>query len=219
MRTNELVEYAHAMTDDSTSGDFTPPRINPRDITPRKVRVDDTSRREVSQRIRDAVSPLTVPADARVLEVGCGDGMAVSLVCEQLGPGGSIVALDRSPIQTAATGERNAEHLISGRLEVRTARLARASFDAGTFDLIYGINVRDMWGDKASARALHSALAPDGRLWAILQLPPGRDATGLDDTIAARMTGHDFHVVRSGLFDEGWTPGCWVECSASSSRD
>lgn len=202
------------MTDDRSPRDTASPSIKPSDITPREMFPDAAARREVSQRIRDAVSPITVPAGARVLEVGCGDGMAVSLVCEQLGAGGSIVAIDRSPTETAATGERNDTHLISGRLEVRTARLARASLERGSFDLIYGINVRDMWSDKATARSLHAALAPSGRLWAIMQLPPGRDATGLDTTIAGRLEAHGFRVVQSGVFDEDRTPGCWVECSA-----
>jgi cyclopropane fatty-acyl-phospholipid synthase-like methyltransferase len=206
--------YAPAMADDDSPNEIPARAINPRDITPRKVFPEADSRREVSQRIRDAVTAITIPAGARVLEVGCGDGMAVALVCEQLGDDGSIVAIDRSPTETAATGERNDKHLIAGRLEVRTARLARASLDAGSFDLIYGINVRDMWSDKPTARLLRAALAPEGRLWAIMQLPPGRDATGLDATIAGRLEALGFHVVQSGVFDEDMTPGCWVECSA-----
>ena len=64
-----------------------------------------------------------------VLEVGCGHGQAVELVCELIGPDGSMVAVDRSPTMTSATGERNDAHLISGRLSVRSARIARASLE------------------------------------------------------------------------------------------
>lgn len=191
------------------TGDF-----SPRDITEREVSTGDLSSREISQRIRDAVEQIVVPTDARVLEVGCGDGQAAALVCERLGEGGTMLAIDRSPVMIAATGERNDEHVISRRLELRAARAQRASLEPASFDVVFGINVRNMWDDPATAKTLHAALAPDGRLWAILQLPPGKDATGLDATIAGRLEKVGFTIVQSGVFDEGQTPGCWVECRA-----
>jgi SAM-dependent methyltransferase len=211
------------MTRDSATGDidpndFEPETIAERDITQREVIIGDLSSREISQRIRDAVERIVVPPDARVLEIGCGDGQAATLVCEQLVEGGgSMLAIDRSPVMIAATGERNDVHVLSKLLEVRAARAQRASLEPGSFDLIFGINVRNMWDDPATAKTLRSALAPDGRLWAILQLPPGKHSAGLDATIAKRLEKVGFDVVQSGTFDDGQTPGCWVECTASVS--
>ncbi len=188
--------------------------ISPHDITERDVSTGDLASREISQRIRGAVDRITISPTARVLEVGCGDGQAAALVCERLSDGGSMLAIDRSPVMIAATGERNDVHVISKRLELRAARAQRASLEPGSFDLIFGINVRNMWDDAATAKTLRAALAPEGRLWAILQLPPGRDATNLNETIAPRLEKVGFQVVQSGVFDEGQTPGCWVECRA-----
>ncbi|MCW2920563.1 MAG: methyltransferase protein [Thermoleophilia bacterium] len=202
------------MTGDATSEDFVPRDINPRDITERDISSGDLSSREISQRIRDAVAPIRIAPNARVLEIGCGDGMAAALVCEQLGEGGSMLAIDRSPVMIAATGERNDVHVLSKLLEVRAARAQRASLEPGSFDLVFGINVRNMWDDPATAKTLLASLAPEGRLWAVLQLPPGKDATGLDATIAGRLEKVGFTVLSKGVFGEGQTPGCWVECSA-----
>jgi ubiquinone/menaquinone biosynthesis C-methylase UbiE len=65
-----------------------------------------------SERFVWAVDTLEVrPAD-RLLEVGCGHGVAVSLVCERLTTG-TITAIDRSPKMIEMATRRNREHVRS----------------------------------------------------------------------------------------------------------
>src|SRR5919202_1834124 len=69
---------------------------------------------KASQRFVWAVDTLEVrPAD-RLLEVGCGHGVAVSLVCERLTTG-TITAIDRSPKMIEVATRRNREHVDAGR--------------------------------------------------------------------------------------------------------
>src|SRR3712207_8974057 len=51
---------------------------------------------------------------SRLLEVGCGHGVAVSLVCERLTTG-TITAIDRSPKMIEIATRRNRQHVDAGR--------------------------------------------------------------------------------------------------------
>src|SRR5919202_1306242 len=77
---------------------------------------------KASERFFWAVDTLQVrPAD-RLLEVGCGHGVAVSLVCERLTTG-TITAIDRSPKMIEMAARRNREHVDAGRAALEAVAL------------------------------------------------------------------------------------------------
>jgi SAM-dependent methyltransferase len=102
------------------------------------------------------------PAE-RLLEAGCGPGVAAGLVCARLTTG-SLLAVDRSAVAIARTAARNAAHLAAGRLSTRQAALAE--LDVSGFDAAFTIDVNVFWTTPTGPDlgALVRALKPGGRL-------------------------------------------------------
>src|ERR671920_799414 len=120
---------------------------------------------KASERFVWAVDILKVrPAD-RVLEVGCGHGVAVSLVCERL-KGGRITAIDRSEKMIQMAARRNREHVAAGRAVLKTAALEQADFGDERFDKVFAFNVAPFWlQPKEALQVVRRHLAPDGAVY------------------------------------------------------
>jgi ubiquinone/menaquinone biosynthesis C-methylase UbiE len=118
----------------------------------------------VSERLRAIVDGLGIRPDDRVLEIGCGHGVAATFVCERL-DGGSLTAVDRSPKMIAAAARRNARFVADGRAEFLVARLEELDLGERRFDRIFAVRVGLFHRDPDRARALvEPYLAPGGRI-------------------------------------------------------
>src|SRR5215216_4438760 len=141
---------------------------------------------KASERFVWAVETLEVrPAD-RLLEVGCGHGVAVSLVCERLTTG-TITAIDRSPKMIEMATRRNREHVDAGRALFEAIALEDADLGDRRFDKVFAFNVAPFWQQPERALgAVREAPRPGcGRLHLLGRAPlragasPGpRERTG-----------------------------------------
>lgn len=125
----------------------------------------------VSERLRAIVEAMRIRGDDRVLEIGCGHGVAASLICERL-RGGRLLAIDRSRKMIEAATRRNAAYVADGRAAFAVAALE--TFDAGDarFDKILAVRVGLFHRQPAQARALAERwLAPGGRLFVEYDTP------------------------------------------------
>ncbi|MBT2400272.1 cyclopropane-fatty-acyl-phospholipid synthase family protein [Streptomyces sp. ISL-100] len=104
----------------------------------------------VPERLTVAVGLLELRPEDRVLEIGCGRGVAAGLILERL-PRGEYVGLDRSEVAVAAASERNAEAVSGGRATFVHTALADADPEAlGRFDKILAVDVNVFWTGPAT---------------------------------------------------------------------
>jgi ubiquinone/menaquinone biosynthesis C-methylase UbiE len=124
----------------------------------------------VAERLVWAVETMAVGPEDRVLEVGCGHGVAVTLVCERLA-GGKITAVDRSAKMIEAARKRNREQIAAGKAELVTAALDEADFGAQRFDKVFAVHVRSLWDRPRELDIVRDLLSPRGRLYLFHQEP------------------------------------------------
>jgi SAM-dependent methyltransferase len=151
---------------------------------------------KVSERLIWAVETLQIDPGDRVLEVGCGHGVAVSLVCERLGPGGRITAIDRSQKMIAAAMRRNRLHVESGRAVLEAAALEDADLGDQRFDKVFAFNVAPFWLEPNEAlEVVREHLAPSGTVYVFWD---ARRQTGADlgERLSERLRQGGFAIER-----------------------
>ena len=151
-----------------------------------------------SERFVWAVDTLALEPADRVLEVGCGHGVAVSLVCERL-TSGRITAIDRSKKMIEMATRRNREHIAGGRAVLKTTALEEADFGDARFDKVFAFNVAPFWlQPKEALRIAGRHLASDGAIyifWDARHTQPVRPRE-LADRLSERLRLAEFSVNR-----------------------
>lgn len=125
----------------------------------------------MSERLRSVVERLDIRQDDRVLEIGCGHGVAATLVCERLGEG-RLTAIDRSEKMIRAATRRNAAHIEAGKAEFIVANLEDLELEERRFDKIFAIRVGLFYREPEHARNIVERwLAPGGALAVFFDQP------------------------------------------------
>ena len=167
---------------------------------------------KASERLAWAVDTLAVQPGDRVLEVGCGHGVAATLVCERLGErsgdgraargSGRLTAIDRSEKMVALATRRNREHVDAGRARFEAVALEQADFAGERCDTVFGVHVAALWRSDEGLEIVRAHLAPRGALFIVNQLPGWRtqaDARAFIGPVAAALGAHGFSVEATRL--------------------
>jgi cyclopropane fatty-acyl-phospholipid synthase-like methyltransferase len=156
------------------------------------------NRREAAERLVWAVDVLDVEPEDRLLEIGCGHGVAVSLLCEKL-DGGTIAVIDRSPKMIEAAKKRNADHVAAGAASFQIATPLDAVLCDASFDKVFAINVGLFFRQRPvrELAILREHLAPDGRLFLFHEPPPDSTAPPIAAHVLALLEKGGFTVVET----------------------
>lgn len=153
-------------------------------------------------RLRLTVDALALKPAARVLEIGCGTGVAAALVLEKLRTG-RLVALDRSATALAAARKRNATAHAAGKIEFIAGDLATASLPARSFDVVFAVHVNCFWTRDAAPEltVVREALAPRGAFFLFYEAMTTDPARILarGQMIVAALGRHGFIRIESDL--------------------
>jgi len=156
-------------------------------------------------RNRWAVSLLDVRPTDRVIELGCGPGVAVADLAARAHRG-LVVGVDHSQVMIRQARRRNRAAVRAGRVRLIHAPVESLSVTDPPFDAALAVNTVGMWPDPtARLRQLARLLRPGGRI-ALVSQPRCPHATAATSAAAAAeladlLAGAGFAELRTEMLD------------------
>ena len=105
---------------------------------------------------------ITFPADAAVLDAGCGGGANIKKLLEKC-PQGCVKGIDYSEVSVEKSRKVNAKAIAEGRCEVLQASIAQLPFAENTFDLVTAFETIYFWPGLVDCfREVYRVIKPGG---------------------------------------------------------
>jgi ubiquinone/menaquinone biosynthesis C-methylase UbiE len=153
------------------------------------------------ERLVWAVDALELSPADRVFEIGCGTGVAASLVCEKLRRG-TLLGIDRSATAISTARKQNREHVRSGRAEFVTVSLQAAKLEGRRFHKVFAFNVGSLRKEGSTELArLARFLRPNAQIFMFEQPPAPAKTAGVADGWMHALKANGF-VVRDLVFHD-----------------
>ena len=141
---------------------------------------------EKHDRFQWAAAIMEIKPDDHILEIGCGAGVAVTILATSLAKG-TITAIDQSESMIKKASARNAAFVANGKAIFAATSLATLTLKK-RYTKIFAFNVSAFWKEASSELAvIKRLLAPQGQLYIFHQPPPGT-TTAFNKTVAEKVT-------------------------------
>ena len=158
---------------------------------------------------------LTIPADAAVLDCGCGGANIAELL--RRCPQGSVRGIDYSAVSVEKSRKKNRSEIAAGRCEVLQASVTQLPFEEGRFDLVTAFETVYFWPELTqSFREVSRVLKPGGTFFICNESSgdTGKDDKWMemiegmtiyrDDRLRAVLEQAGFHGVEVHKNKKGW---------------
>jgi SAM-dependent methyltransferase len=117
-----------------------------------------------------AVALLEIGPHDRVLDVGCGPGLALALSAERATEG-FVAGVDHSDVMVRHARRRNRAAIEAGRVEVRLGSASELPYSDRHFTKACAVNSLQFWTSaEEGLRELWRVLAPGGRLLVVMRM-------------------------------------------------
>ena len=157
---------------------------------------------KIPERYRWAVDVLDVQPEDRILEIGCGYGHAIALICEKV-ESGHLTAIDRSEKMVELAVAANANAIGWAKVAIHNVDLLNSNLPASHFDKIFFFNINAFWMDPVAELAeVRSLLKPDGVFYIFHQPPPGHELKEFANAFRTNLEKNSF-TVNEVRFDYG----------------
>ncbi len=156
-------------------------------------------------RNRWAVRLLDIQPTDRVIELGCGPGVAIAAIATRANRG-LVVGVDHSHVMINQARRRNRAAIRAGRVRLIHTPVQSLSVSDGPFDAALAVNTVGMWPDPTTRlHELARLLRPGGRI-AVVSQPRCPGATAATSTAAANelaglLTDAGFEHLRTDMLD------------------
>ncbi|MCG3750390.1 class I SAM-dependent methyltransferase [Amycolatopsis sp. Poz14] len=151
-------------------------------------------------RNRWAVRLLDIQPSERVLELGCGPGVAVAALADRAA---LVVGVDHSSVMIRQARHRNWSAVRAGRVRLMCASVENLAFGEGLFDAALAVNTMGMWPEPvARLRELARLLRPGGRI-ALVSQPrqPGVTSAAVVEELTGVLAEAGFSRLRTEMLD------------------
>ena len=136
------------------------------------------------RRNRWAVGLLDIGPTERVIELGCGPGVAIAALAARASQG-LVVGVDQSEVMIRQARRRNAAAIRAGRVRVIHAPVERLHLTDDSFDAALAVNTTGIWPEPATRlREIGRLLRRGGRI-ALVSQPRCPGATAATSAAAA----------------------------------
>jgi cyclopropane fatty-acyl-phospholipid synthase-like methyltransferase len=145
-----------------------------------------------------ASSLVQVEPDSRILEIGCGAGLLIEKMAENL-QSGKITAIDKSPVQMAKAAQRNALSIEQGKVQLIQTDFIQYQGPENIFDRVVAFNVNLFLRQATNAlQKVRSLISSTGQFILFYQFPYPVDISAAEPIIE-ELEANRFKIIRKSI--------------------